>query len=159
VTPAATAVVDALVWAVWSTAVGYGFHRQPASRFASDNALTHLRRWERSGRIYESVGVRRWKDKVPEAGALLPGGISKRRLGGRSLEDLQRFAAETRRAELVHWTILAIAPLFAIWSSWPLFAAMVAYAVVANLPCIVIQRYNRARIARATARRRRGVLR
>jgi hypothetical protein len=35
---------------------------------------------------------------------------------------------------------------------------MVAYGIVANLPCLVIQRYNRARLGRvvALARRRRS---
>ena len=46
--------------------------------------------------------------------------------------------------------ILVIAPVFALWNPAPLLAAMVAYAVVANVPCIMVQRYNRARIERVT---------
>ena len=153
-TPVALVAIDSVVWATWSAVVGYGFHRVPASRFRIDSALTRLRPWERSGRLYERLGIRRWKDRLPEAGALLPGGISKRSLGGRTTADLERFAAETRRAEWVHWMILVIAPLFALWNPAPLTAAMVAYAVVANLPCVMVQRYNRARIERATQRSR-----
>ena len=54
----------------------------------------------------------------------------------------------------MHWMILVIVPVFALWNPAPLVAAMVAYAVVANLPCVMVQRYNRARIERVTQRRR-----
>jgi glycosyl-4,4'-diaponeurosporenoate acyltransferase len=64
---------------------------------------------------------------------------------------LSRFAAETRRAELVHWCVLALTPFFVLWNPVGLFLAMVAYGVIANVPCIAIQRYNRSRIVRALA--------
>jgi glycosyl-4,4'-diaponeurosporenoate acyltransferase len=51
-------------------------------------------------------------------------------------------------------------PIFALWNPAALMAAMVAYAVVANLPCLVVQRYNRGRLLRVLARReRRGTCR
>jgi glycosyl-4,4'-diaponeurosporenoate acyltransferase len=146
-------LVDSAVWAGWSAVVGYGAHRLPARIVAGDNWLTRLRSWERSGRAYEAVGIRRWKDRLPEAGAVFGGGISKRSLPGRGAGELERFAAETRRAELVHWTIPLITPAFALWNPPALFAAMVAYAVVANAPCIAVQRFNRARLARVLERR------
>jgi glycosyl-4,4'-diaponeurosporenoate acyltransferase len=55
---------------------------------------------------------------------------------------------ETRRAELAHWPILALGPVFFAWNPWWLALAMVGYAVVANVPCILVQRYNRARLYR-----------
>jgi glycosyl-4,4'-diaponeurosporenoate acyltransferase len=58
----------------------------------------------------------------------------------------------------VHWAVLAIVPVFALWSPPLLFAAMVAYGVVANVPCIAVQRFNRARIVRVLARRERALL-
>ena len=146
--------VDALAWAAWSATVGYVFHRLPATCFQADGPLTRLRPWERSGRAYQRLGIRRWKDKLPEAGALFPGGASKRSLGGASTADLERFAAETRRAESVHWTIPVITPALALWNPAPLAAAMAVYALAANLPCLMVQRYNRARIQRVTSRRR-----
>ena len=146
--------LDALVWGAWSAIVGYGFHRLPASTFASDGAVTRLRAWERSGHVYERLGIRRWKDRLPEAGAWFRAGVSKRSIGGRTADDVERFAAETRRAEHVHWTIPVIAPLFVLWNPGPLFAAMVVYALVANVPCVMVQRYNRARIERGRRRRR-----
>lgn len=147
--PLGTAVlVDVLAWAVLSTLVGYLAHRAPAERFRADTPLTRLRSVEGGGRLYVRLGIRRWKDHLPEAGALFRGGVSKRALPGRSAEALGRFAAETRRAEWVHWVLLACGPTFLLWNPPLLGLAMVAYAAAANVPCIAVQRYNRARLVR-----------
>jgi len=149
-------VIDAAVWAGWSFVVGTIAARIPDAWFAHDSRLTALRSFERDGRCYERLAIRRWKDRVPELGAF-GGGRSKRTLPGRDPASLSRFAAETRRAEYVHWSIAAAAPFFAIWNPAPLFGAMVAYSLLANAPCIAIQRYNRSRVDRVTRHREQRV--
>lgn len=144
---------DAAVWASWSAAVGYAAHRLPAHRLDHDTALTRLRPWERRGRAYERLHIRRWKDRLPELGAVFRGGVSKRSLRSAGTPDLERFARETRRAELVHWAIPIVTPVFALWNPPWLLLAMVAYAVIANLPCLLVQRYNRGRLLRLIERR------
>ncbi len=104
---------------------------------------------ERGGRLYERLRIRRWKDRLPEAGALFAGGVSKRRLAG----DLERFAAETRRAEYGHWLAMAFAPVFALWNPLMGLVLMATYSVVVNAPFIAIQRYNRQRAQRVLTRR------
>ncbi len=151
--------IDAAVWATWSAVVGYSAHRLPLHRLTEDGPLTRLRPWERSGRVYERLGIRRWKDRLPELGALFRGGVSKRALPSRATSDLARFAAETRRAELVHWAVPAIIPVFALWNPAWLFAVMAAYGLVANVPCLVVQRYNRGRLRRVMDRRERRAAR
>ncbi|MCU1346496.1 MAG: hypothetical protein JWL70_2762, partial [Acidimicrobiia bacterium] len=141
-------VLDSATWAAMSVVVGYGAHRLPATVLETDTALTALRSWERDGRIYEAVGVRRWKDLLPEAGGFFAGGISKRSLWGGDGVALAGFAAETRRAELVHWTLLALGPVFLWWNPWPLGVSMMIYAVAANLPFVAVQRFNRGRLLR-----------
>ena len=150
---------DAVVWAGWSAVVGYAAHRLPVDRLAKDGPLTRLRAAERDGRIYERLRIRRWKDRMPELGDAFRGGVSKRALPSGASADLRRLVAETRRAELVHWAIPAVVPVFALWNPAGLMAAMVAYAVVANLPCLVVQRYNRGRLLRVLARRERRSVR
>lgn len=148
------AILDAGVWAVWSTLSGYVAHRVPARRLSRDRFLLRLRGPERGGRVYERVlRIKRWKGWLPEAGDLFAGGFSKRRVLHRDREYLERFAIETRRAELTHWLVMSLAPLFFLWNPWWLALAMVGYALVANLPCLVTQRYNRARLARILERR------
>ena len=48
---------------------------------------------------------------------------------------------------------LGCAPVFFLWNPWWADLVMVAYALAANLPCILAQRYNRLRFQRLLARR------
>jgi glycosyl-4,4'-diaponeurosporenoate acyltransferase len=151
---AGTVLLDCLAWAGWSLVVGLVGSRLPAGVLSPDRWLFRIRPIEQQGRRYERLGIRRWKDAVPEAGSWF-GGPSKRDLGGRDVAALDRFAVETRRAEVVHWAVLALTPVFVLWNPLGLFLAMVAYGVLANVPFIAIQRYNRARIERIRSRRAR----
>lgn len=150
-------LVDAAVWIAWSFAAGYFAHCLPLSRLQRDDGLLRLRPNER--RFYErAFRIKRWKDRLPEGGDLFPGGYNKSHLRGRDIPALERFAAETRRAEITHWLIMAAGPIFLLWNPWWLGVVMLAYAVIANYPCLVVQRYNRARLVRlihtcTTARR------
>ena len=147
--------LSALMWVVAALAVGWWMARRPAAAFAHDGPVTRLRAFEKAGRadVYERrLRVSRWKDVLPEAGGLF-GELSKRHLppGGRDA-SLERFAAETRRAERTHWTVLLAGPLALLWS--PLWLALLgwALAVACNLPFIVVQRSNRARVERLRRR-------
>ena len=46
-------------------------------------------------------------------------------------------------------------PAFGLWNPWWLWAGQAAYAVTANVPCIAVQRYNRARLGHVVAHARR----
>ena len=106
--PVAVAV-DIGVWGVIHALTGWAAHRRSADRLQRDGWLLRPRAAERDGRSYERLKIRRWKDRLPEAGALFPGGVSKRHLPA-AREDLALFAVETRRAELGHWWALAARP-------------------------------------------------
>ena len=151
VRPAPAVLVDVAVWAGWGTSVGLVAARLAPGRFAADGPLTRIRGFEQGGRMWERTAVRRWKDRVPELGTLF-GGVSKRRLPAPGRPGRDRLAAETRRAELVHWAAMAPVLVMPWWNPAWVTAVMVSYAVVANGPFIVIQRYNRARLARVAAR-------
>jgi glycosyl-4,4'-diaponeurosporenoate acyltransferase len=47
---------------------------------------------------------------------------------------------------------MACAPVFFLWNPWWSDLIIVAYALTANLPCILAQRYNRARFQRLLTR-------
>lgn len=149
------ALVGGTVWAVLGTLTGYVMHRLPVRRFDHDNALTKLRPGEVDGRVYERrFAIRRWKRWLPEGGDVFEGGFNKRTLGRRDSVNLERFVAETRRAEMTHWVTMFYGPLFWLWSSWWMGGVMVAFGIVANVPCLVTQRYNRARLLRVLQRRK-----
>ena len=150
-------VVNVVAWGVIHASTGYLVHRLPARLFARDTWLTRQRPFERDGRLYVRVfRIKRWKHLLPEAGALFAGGFDKRRLASRADDYLTTYLRETRRAELGHWLAAAGAPLFFLWNPAWIGALMVLYAVVANGPCVLSQRYNRLRLLRIATRRRPG---
>lgn len=103
--------------------------------------------------LYEShFRVKRWKGLLPDGASWFAGGFAKKSLTSREPEYLRRFIAETRRGELCHWVQLALAPVFLIWNPWWAFLFVMAWFFVSNLPCIVVQRYNRLRFSRALGR-------
>ncbi len=150
---------NAALWALVQVAAGYAAHRMPPGVFERTGWLFAPRTVERDGRFYEEVlAIRRWKGKLPEAGAFFAGGFDKSRLAGRDPEYLQTWIRETERAELAHWLALVPTPLFVRYNPWLIAVCMPVYAVAVNGPCIAAQRYNRIRLRRVLARRRdRGV--
>ena len=149
----AVVAADAAAWAAVQVGTGYVVHRLPAHLLDRDRWLWRERAWERGGQWYVDVArIRRWKGLLPEAGAAFEGGFDKRHLRGRTAADLDRFAAETRRAELGHWLAVLPAPAFVALNPPLLAPFMVLYPLAVNLPCIAAQRYNRIRLRRAAAR-------
>ncbi|GAA0969066.1 hypothetical protein ENKNEFLB_03051 [Nocardioides aquaticus] len=149
-----TILVDIVAWGTFHAATGYAAHRLRDERLESDGWLLRERGFEDGGRWYRRrLRIHRWKDRLPEAGALFTGGLSKRELPSYDGPGLRLFARETRRAELTHWWCMACGPLFVLWNP-PLAAGLlVTYGVLVNLPFILIQRYNRFRIQSLLERR------
>jgi glycosyl-4,4'-diaponeurosporenoate acyltransferase len=142
-------------WPVIHLAIGYVALRVPPHNFALDTWLTALRPWEQDGHLSRDwVAIRKWKSLLPD-GAPWLGGFAKKKLRERNAAYLAQFLIETRRAEVAHWCMLSCLPIFFIWNPpWARWV-MAVYALVANLPCILAQRYNRLvlnRIARARCR-------
>lgn len=149
-------LLDVVVWTALGFGIGLRFARQPFEALSTEGPVTRIRPFEHRGNWYQRwFRIRAWKDRLPEAGAAFKGGMSKRTLPGLTPDHLERFAHETCRAELVHWWLLVSSVVFVLWNPPWLFAIMVAYAVVANLPFIAVQRFNRARITAALRRRAR----
>jgi glycosyl-4,4'-diaponeurosporenoate acyltransferase len=151
---AALIAVNVLAWVVLHLGIAWLGTLLPRRLFDPARPWFRIHAWERSGRVYERLfRLRAWKDALPDGAALFRGGFRKARLTARRADYLAVFAAETCRGEAVHWTVLLSAALFFLWN--PPWAGwiMVAYAIAANLPCILVQRYNRARLARAAKQR------
>lgn len=147
--------LSSLTWFVVSLTVGIRATRWSPERLDHTGPVTTLRAWEHDGAFWQKyLRVRRWKDLVPEAGGLF-GDYSKRHIRSRDTDGLVHFRRETVRAERVHWQILATTPVHLIWCRPAIAVGMVVFGVLANGPCIVIQRDNRGRIDRVIARRAR----
>lgn len=149
-----TVLVNVLAWLVIQLGLAWMMIRIPADRFNPRGPLAQLWNWELSGDSYEKfLGIKLWKDRLPDAAGWFKGGFPKARLRVPSSEFLERFLRETWRGELTHWLALLPLPLFAIWNPCWGIAINAAYAVAANVPCILVQRYNRGRLLRVSVKK------
>lgn len=136
-------------WLAIQLGFAWVFTKMPVAWFNPSNAFA----WEHGGRFYEKVTrIKDWKDRLPDAARWFGGGFAKGSLADKSREYVERFIRETWRGELCHWAAVACAPVFFLWNPWWGDLIIVAYALAANLPCILAQRYNRARFQRLAAR-------
>jgi glycosyl-4,4'-diaponeurosporenoate acyltransferase len=137
-----------LGWPVVHLSIGSAALRLPPEHFTRDTWFTVPRRWEHDGRLYRKwLAIRKWKCLLPD-GAPWLGGFAKKSFRARNSVDVAQFLLETRRAELAHWCMLGCLPVFFLWNPpWARWV-MTGYAVAANLPCILVQRYNRFSLQR-----------
>lgn len=141
-------VANLLGWPLIQLSASYMILRLPTEWFARDTWLTAPRAWEYRGHIYRRLlRIQRWKSLLPD-GAPWLGGFAKGRFKHRDIAYVERFMLETRRAEWTHWCVLGFIPAFLPWNPPWARMVMVAYAVAANLPCILAQRYNRFALGR-----------
>ena len=84
---------------------------------------------------------------MPDGGGLFKGGFPKKNLESSDSKYLKTFLYETKRAELTHWLTILPAPIFFLWNIRLAGIIMIVYVLIANIPCILLQRYNRARLS------------
>jgi glycosyl-4,4'-diaponeurosporenoate acyltransferase len=143
-------VLNVAGWLAIQMGFAWAFTKMPVTWFNPGKVSA----WEQSGRLYERVfRIKDWKGRLPDAARWFGGGFEKGALATTSRDYFQRFIRETWRGELCHWAAIACAPVFFVWNPWWGNVIILAYALAANLPCILAQRYNRARLQRLLARR------
>jgi glycosyl-4,4'-diaponeurosporenoate acyltransferase len=132
-------------WLFIQLGLAWAFTQMPSGWFNPGAA----RDWEEDGRYYErTFAIKRWKDRLPDGARWFSGGFAKGVLSARDPDYLRRFIRETRRSELCHQMAIYCAPVFSLWNPWWATLVIFVYAVAANLPCILVQRYNRVRLTR-----------
>ena len=116
----------------------------PPSLADARRRIWHVHKWERS--LYVRLGIRHWKDKIPEAGGLLVGFSKKRIAEPKNAAYLRRFLAEGVLAECMH--ALSIPAGFALLL--PLFPHRLCFGLpialinaLLNLLPLLVQRYVR----------------
>lgn len=147
-----------VVWVVgsfvgWSLLVGIVAAQFPHTWFARTLPMPSAR----FSRFARRLGVDRWRRALPDAGGWF--GDARKDAYVRR-DQLERFVAESRRAEMVHWCALAALPVLLVWAAlavapWAI-AALLVVAVVANIPCVIALRYNRDRAIGVLRRTRRA---
>ncbi len=145
-----TVLLDILIWFILHMGVVYFVVRVPLPRFNPRGWLYRARPWEAGGDFYQRYfRIKKWKKYLPDGAPLLGSrGFPKKRLREKTPEYLRSFLQETCRAELTHWLTLLFAPFFFFWNPLWVGFFMIFYALTENLPLIMAQRYNRARLNR-----------
>ena len=121
----------------------------PKNRFSAERFPYAPFDFEQDGKIYEKLGIRYWQNKVPDMSKILPKWIPAKNLSGNIKHRLPRMLQETCVAECIH-VLLCISGLYCLklYPGVGGFAVWLVYAALFNLPYIIIQRYNRPRLAK-----------
>ena len=139
---------SALGWLLWSLLVGGLANRLPADWLAGRGDGGPWLGWESLPLYERRLAIRRWKPWLPDAGHALPGGVRKAGLVRRDPAPLRLLLRETRRAELVHWALWPFWIVTALWLPPAGVWINLVFASAFNLPCVLVQRYNRLRLVR-----------
>ena len=151
-----TIVVDFAAWFIFHMAAALLALHLPDRWFTADRWPYRTGNWERGGQVWQDVfKVRTWKERLPDGALMLGRGYVKKRLQASHASALDDFIRESRRAELTHYLAATPAVLFFLWNPPWAGWVMIVYAILANAPCIIAQRYNRPRFARIREQKRR----
>jgi glycosyl-4,4'-diaponeurosporenoate acyltransferase len=141
------------LWLLGSLVIGAIANRLPDRLLRPADGDQSDLRVEDPARFYERwLGIRVWKRWIPDAGNALPGGVRKASLARLDPLALQRLRLETRRAELVHWALWPVWMVTALWLPPAGVLVNLIFATLFNLPCLLLQRYNRLRLGRTLSR-------
>lgn len=129
--------------------ISWGCTRLAPEAFPPESWLFRERPWERGGQVYQRLfRIRHWKSFLPDAAPWFDG-FAKAHLRGKDAAYLRTFLVETCRGEAAHWAQVLGLLVTLLWNPWPIAAGvMIASALLSNLPCLLLQRYTRARLRR-----------
>ncbi len=144
---AAVLTADILGWPILQLSISRASLYLPERYFAPNSSYSGFE--SREIKLYrQTFCIRKWKHLLPDGSGWIGGAFSKQHLLSHKSNYLLRFALEARRGELAHWCMLLCFPIFYLWNPPWASVIMTIYALAANLPCIIVQRYNRIVILR-----------
>ena len=124
----------------------------PAAAFHYDHFPYRAWKWERDGKIYDRLQIRKWKDRMPDMSRVMRDMVPKQ-LGKCPTSDTAwRLVQETCRAEIVHLGLCMCAPvIYFFWWNW-IGVCLTCLTFFGNFPFVLIQRYNRPALIRLAER-------
>ena len=115
--------------------------------------------FERRGRLYEMLGVRYFRMLVPDCALASTGSSGARSQAIRVVRDwltLADYEARTRGAEAFHLGCLLVMAPAAVYATFAGWSGMALWLTLPSIPLhlypVLLQRYTRARMAKALAR-------
>lgn len=147
------AVIYIAVLGILSHFVGQAL---PRARFSAESFPYRTADWENGGRVYEKLGIKHWKDALPDMSRIMPDMVKKKMTKQSREQGMDVLIAETCVAECVHyWLIVLSLGIFLFWRGVWAVVFWLVYNILGNVPFILIQRYNRPRLVLLEQRRRR----
>ncbi|WBY63727.1 hypothetical protein [Thermocaproicibacter melissae] len=148
--PKNSSFLDMLLWnlvivAVWHILFFILCIKLPTATFDASKGRYVARPWEQGGRWYrENLKIQLWKDRLPQH--IGKTGLSKKHFSDASIEYIDEFIMETCRGEWVHLNDCLCAVVLLLIN--PLLVGLVLsfFVLLGNLPCAIVQRYNRFRL-------------
>lgn len=110
--------------------------------------------FEKEGRIYERLKIRKWQGKLPDMSRVCKRIMAPKKMtGAATLRKTEYMIKETCIAELVHILLIIFGAACIPMCKKRLYG-IVLYCLwaIGNLPFIIAQRYNRARLSRLNQR-------
>lgn len=145
-------LVNCIVYLCLTGAIGFVVGRL-LSRYRHFNPEAFPYRpfaFEKDGVAYEKLGIKSWQSKVPDMSRIVPSLIPSKNMHGTvSAEKVEIMLHETCVAEYVHY-LLCLSGLYGCFHFLQPVAASALYVLYlfTNIPCMMIQRYNRPRLMR-----------
>lgn len=100
-------------------------------------------------KFYERIGIRKWKDRIPEAGQMFANFSKTEVADMTNNEYVQKFMSETIYAEIMHW-LSAIFSFLIIFIDLRLALTvglpLVIGNMILNILPVMVQRYNRPKL-------------
>ena len=101
------------------------------------------RKWEKNGKVYDKLAIRKWKNKVPDMSKCLPFLRPKKVASGTTSTDLRALIKETCVAEIIHVALIVLSLGVLLICPGKLGVVLYIFCFIGNLPFIFVQRYNR----------------
>ena len=141
--------LNVVLWPFFHMTISLLTVRIPDAFFQRDGLVLPVHATRSGQRFYEQVlFIRSWKKWIPDGASIFKFGFRKKTMEGNDQVYIEKFILETRRAEFSHLVQMLPMVVFFIFNTWIVALIMVAYALIFNIPLILLQRYNRIRFLR-----------
>ena len=126
-------------------------HKLPKSLIRPTKKIFRVSKKEKL--FLEKIGIKKWKDKIPETGELA--GFKKDKMESTNLDYIYKFLEETVYAEIIHFMMgfsgVLLIPfiLLPVVNGTDLLCFLLPLSIVNlffNLPSLIIQRYTRYKL-------------
>lgn len=142
-------LINLSAWVIFYVVFSLAYYRLPELFFSANSPLDGLfkeRKFENKGKFWrQQFYIHRWKEYLPDGSNLLNMDRDSH-LPEKGLDSIKFKITETKRSELMHWSLIVISPYFFIWnpvwSGW----AMIIFSLITNGAFVMIQRYDRVRL-------------